>query len=569
MCYGAWSPAMGAACSEVDKSDRGPQRRMSFSSIKRTGKQVGQVLKPGKDYLEVYQVGDSVGSDEGVVSAVNNDNEVEYVSRAIERSDMPIQNMNEVEDHLALLSQLDHIHVCRFIEAYDNSELLNLMYEKAGMPLFEEDPDLRNSKPVTPEQGQSYCRQLAMALSVAHKQGLVHGRLSETSVLASSLELGEDEERSVKICDFGQTFIMRAPRNKSDTNEYEAPDIASGEVPVPTNKAQLTKSFRQYAASDMWALGVLLYRMLTGKVPFPGGKAEDVANFGNEWNSMPDAREVVHGLLKLSGRIRMTADKVLKHPWIVLSKTRVSRSKMMRVLTNVIFNTGESTFKKFAMRVIAEEMSPEKLEVVINAFRMIDRNGDGTLTIEEIRSVLKKYGEEEGAADEIFEAIDRDASGNLNFAEFTAVSLGRHEYCNKEILWHTFNRFDRDGNGMFDQDEILRVAKEVDHLQEGASLEKEVAEIAGEVEMPVDFDTFLQNMVTPAGEAIDKGKITLNKFCYSVCKIDAHGVRHIEPRSYDQQQRFSTNPLLKSPYAAGGGTTMIKSNSRKNSKGSS
>ena len=35
--------------------------------------------------------------------------------------------------------------------------------------------------------------------------------------------------------------------------------------------------------------------------------------------------------------IRMTADKVLKHPWIVLSKTRVSRSKMMRARLPLLY----------------------------------------------------------------------------------------------------------------------------------------------------------------------------------------------------------------------------------------
>merc|ERR1712110_784668 len=109
----------------------------------------------------------------------------------------------------------------------------------------------------------------------------------------------------------------------------------------------------------------------------------------------------------------------------------------------------ETSFKKFALRVIAEDLSTEKLEIVDKAFRFIDQYGDGNLEVKEIAQVLKRYGEEEGAADEIFEAIDRDASGTLNFAEFTAVSIGPSEYHDMETLWHTFNRFDRDGNGAF------------------------------------------------------------------------------------------------------------------------
>merc|ERR1719160_2171040 len=112
-------------------------------------------------------------------------------------------------------------------------------------------------------------------------------------------------------------------------------------------------------------------------------------------------------------------------------------------------------------------MTAETLQIVESAFRFIDRNGDGNLELREIQATLKKFmNEEDQVSDEIFKAIDRDASGTINFAEFTAVSIGPHEYCNKETLWKTFNRFDRDGNGAFDKDEISIVVREVEHLAE-------------------------------------------------------------------------------------------------------
>merc|ERR1719215_90053 len=311
---------------------------------------------------------------------------------------------------------------------------------------------------------------------------------------------------------------------------------------------------RAYQSADMWALGVLLFRMLTGKTPWAKSErpiqeaiVTHTVEFGKEWKSMPDAKDVVEKLLRREGRIRLTADKVLRHPWIILSRTKVSKSKMIRVLQNVIFNTTESTFKKFCMRVIAEDMPPEKLAVVTQAFRAIDKNGDGTLEVSEIEAALRKYGEEEGSASEIFEAIDRDASGSLNFAEFTAVSIGPAEYCDKETLWHCFNRFDKDGNGSFDRDEIGTVVREIEHLNEATALEREVEEIALDVDMPVDFDTFVHHMITPAGQPVSSLKVSLDRFCHSVFKVDVHGVRHISPKAYDQSK--AQNPLLKSPYS--------------------
>jgi len=322
---------------------------------------------------------------------------------------------------------------------------------------------------------------------------------------------------------------------------------------MPTNRSTYQDGLKAYQATDCWSLGVLLYRMLTGKTPFLNKEGNNMrkaitetsVHFGPEWHDMSEAKEVVHGLLRHSSRIRMTADQVARHPWIALSKVHISRSKMMRVLNNVMWNTMETTFKKFTMRVIAEDMPPEKLAIVTHAFRYIDKDGDGNLDVEEIRQVLKKYGEEEASADEIFEAIDRDASGTLNFAEFTAVSLGPHEYCNLETLWHTFNRFDKDKNGNFDRAEIMTVVREVEYVADGAVLENEVEEIAKDIKMPVDFDTFVQIITTPTGQPVSMASTSLNRFCYSVMKVDRHKVRHIPPKKFGT----GTASIFRSPYA--------------------
>jgi len=271
--------------------------------------------------------------------------------------------------------------------------------------------------------------------------------------------------------------------------------------------------------------------------------------FGPEWNKMPDAREVVHSLLLHSGRIRLTAERVLKHPWILLSKARMRRSKMMRVLQNVMLNTAESTFKKFTLRVIAEDLPKDKLEIIQKAFSILDKNGDGTLEVEEIRAALRKYGEEDAAADEIFEAIDRDASGTLNFAEFTAVSLGSAEYTDREVLWNAFTRFDRDHDGSFSKQEIARVLKEVENTSEAAALDAEVDEIAKDIEMPMDFHSFVQHMVTPAGKPVSRFKSSMDRFCQEVVKVDVHGIQHLQakPNDFDHAK---ANQLFRPIYRA-------------------
>eukprot|EP00746_Dinoflagellata_sp_MGD_P010340 gnl/MRDRNA2_/MRDRNA2_121310_c0_seq1.p1 gnl/MRDRNA2_/MRDRNA2_121310_c0~~gnl/MRDRNA2_/MRDRNA2_121310_c0_seq1.p1 ORF type:complete len:370 (-),score=80.45 gnl/MRDRNA2_/MRDRNA2_121310_c0_seq1:8-985(-) len=293
---------------------------------------------------------------------------------------------------------------------------------------------------------------------------------------------------------------------------------------------------------------------MTGTRPFQAKNEEDLiqaikrtsVDFEPQkkiWDAAPEAKEVVRSLLMHSTKLRCTAEKLLKHPWMHKDREKVSRSKMMRVLSNVVANSNESTFKKFVMRVIAEDMPPEKVEIVQAAFRYLDKNGDGTLELKEIQRATSKYFDDELPVIDVFEAIDRDVSGTINFAEFMAASIGPHEYCDKETLWHTFNRFDKDGDGKFDKMEISSLFREVETLSENVQVTSEVEEIAKDITMPMDFDTFIHLMYTPAGQSMDTMKKRISQVAWNSFGIDVLGVRHIEPK-----EDKSVNDLHRSPY---------------------
>ncbi len=105
-------------------------------------------------------------------------------------------------------------------------------------------------------------KQIAKALSAAHKKGIIHRDIKPHNILISN------EGRIVKVADFG---IAKAVSNSTMTNigsiigsvHYFSPEQAKGKF--VTNNA------------DLYSLGIVLYEMLIGKVPFRGDSPISIA----------------------------------------------------------------------------------------------------------------------------------------------------------------------------------------------------------------------------------------------------------------------------------------------------
>ncbi|MCA9677796.1 MAG: protein kinase [Kofleriaceae bacterium] len=100
-------------------------------------------------------------------------------------------------------------------------------------------------------------RQLAQALDHSHQHGVVHGDLKADNVLCRA---DGDADWHVVLLDFGTARLSSTRRGRDveidATPAYVAPERLVGEPPR--------------AANDLYALGVLLYEMLTGSTPFAG-----------------------------------------------------------------------------------------------------------------------------------------------------------------------------------------------------------------------------------------------------------------------------------------------------------
>jgi eukaryotic-like serine/threonine-protein kinase len=120
---------------------------------------------------------------------------------------------------------------------------------------------LQGGRPLPDTETERVARQLAAGLAHAHAHGLVHRDLKPANVLF-------DEEGRAKIADFGIARLegvdtLTEAGTVMGTAAYISPEQAAGEPASP--------------ASDVYSFGVILFRLLTGRLPFESHAPLEVA----------------------------------------------------------------------------------------------------------------------------------------------------------------------------------------------------------------------------------------------------------------------------------------------------
>ncbi|KAJ3738718.1 Pkinase-domain-containing protein [Lentinula detonsa] len=198
--------------------------------------------------------------------------------------------------------QLHHPHVTQMYEVIATESSIWIVTELcSGGELFDY---LTEKGRLSEDETRFLFGQLCLAVAYLHEKGIVHRDLKLENVLL-------DERCRVKLGDFG--FTREFERGVlmdtfCGTTGYASPEMLQGKKYLG-------------AEVDIWSLGVILYVLLTGMLPFDDDDEQimrDKVILGEfedpEWLS-EDARDLMKNILQKEPSKRLTIPQILEHPW--------------------------------------------------------------------------------------------------------------------------------------------------------------------------------------------------------------------------------------------------------------
>ena len=225
------------------------------------------------------------------------------------------ENIKTAEDkelvriEIGILKLCHHPNIVRLLDHLENNDYIYIIteYIEGGtLGQYFKKKKFNFSE----RQATSIMSQIANGVKYLHQYGIVHRDLKPDNIMITQ----QNDYGVIKIMDFGLSKIVSPNERMVDgygTLSYVAPEVL---LRTPYNKEV-----------DIWSLGVILFYMLSGRLPFRGRKEQEVAEKivyeplefdEDDWETRSQrVQDLISCCLEKKKENRITIDEFINHPW--------------------------------------------------------------------------------------------------------------------------------------------------------------------------------------------------------------------------------------------------------------
>ncbi|KAK4834506.1 hypothetical protein QYF36_023968 [Acer negundo] len=480
-----------------------PKKPHNMKRLSSAGLDAESVLQTKTGHLkEYYNLGRKLGHGQFGTTflCLEKESGKEYACKSIAKRKLITEDdVEDVRREIQILHHLSgHSNVIAIEGAYEDSVAVHVVMELcAGGELFDR---IVKKGHYTERKAAQLARTIVGFVETCHSLGVMHRDLKPENFLF----VNEEEDSPLKAIDFGLSVFFKPGDTFFDvvgSPYYVAPEV-------------LRKKYGPEA--DVWSAGVIIYILLSGVPPFWAESEDEIfqevlhgaLDFSSDpWpNISESAKDLVRKMLVRDPKKRLTAHEVLCHPWVQVDGVAPDKPLDSAVLSRLKQFSAMNKLKKIALRVIALSLSDEEIAGLKEMFKMIDTDGSGQITFEELKVGLKKFGAnlDESEIYDLMKAADIDNSGTIDYGEFVAATLHLNKFEREDHLFAAFSYFDRDGSGYITADEIQRACEEFGI--EDVRLEDMIGEVDQDNDGRIDYNEFVAMMQKGNGEFGKKGQ---------------------------------------------------------------
>jgi calcium-dependent protein kinase len=279
------------------------------------------------------------------------------------------------------------------------------------------------------------------AVSYCHSHNVMHKDIKPKKILVN-------EKGLIKIVDFGLSkweFLSKL-QMMAGTPYYLAPEVLKG---------------IRNAKSDIWSIGVIMFALLSGHLPFVSDANETVfhkaikGDYSFEhsvWDSVTEeAKDLITRMINVDLAKRYTAAESMQHEWFQkVTNEDTNQDLSMSLIENLKLIRSKTIMQNVAHQFVKHALENNELQEMHREFDDV-ADEKGQVNVYDFKKVVSKFSPE-FSSDQV-EKLVKDVlktqrtSGKINYMDLLDELQSMHDYNEDTKIWMTYNKFANDDTG--------------------------------------------------------------------------------------------------------------------------